>query len=549
MRVRWRATLLVIGLMLGVGVMGRLGAAPPTTPGGSAVASGEKPEAGGILRVGNRRDPDVSDPFQWSSITYAEPQYNLYSQLVRRGYPDETVVEPDLAERWDVSADKKTYTFHLRKNAKWHDGKPFTARDVEYWVQRGKNPPPGVLSLFRATFNEIASVHVIDDHTVALTTVRARPGFLVDLASPYNRMAHPRHLFEGKEPLRPENVGYVGTGPFKFKRYRRGSLFEIEKNPDYFIPGEPYLDGIQFFVTQDAATHFALFRTGRLDLTARAAGWYMTTPQIDILKHEMGEKVKFGSFYNVAWHLIYNPKAFAPFADLRVRKALSLWLNRQEAIKAVEEGQAVVGGFFAPGSAFAQIDWSRQPGLRPNKDADRAEAKRLLAEAGYGNGFSFVIMTRDLWVRPAEWLVGELKGLGITATLDVVDQPTRAKRNSEGQYQADIFTVEGVSLEQMLDSFHTSNTQGVLSAWKGRPEGQRVDKLLETAVESSDASERKRLAKELEQLIYLDQALVVCLEVPQSTQAWLDTVRGYRQPIADQAVHNDMQWVWLSKKR
>ena len=548
MRVKWSAALLAIGFGLAVGLIGRLAAAPPVTSGSSTVASGEKPEPGGVLRVGNRRDPDISDPFQWSSVTYAQPQYNLYSQLVRRGYPDETTVEPDLAERWDVSADKKTYTFHLRKNAKWHDGKPFTARDVEYWVQRGKHPPAGVLSLFKATFSEIAGAQAIDDHTIALTTVRARPGFLLDLASPYNRMAHPRHLFEGKEPLRPENVGYVGTGPFKFKRYRRGSLFEIEKNPDYFIPGQPHLDGIQFYITQDPATHFALFRTGRLDLTGRAAGWYMTTPQIDILKREMGEKVKFGAFYNVAWHMIYNP-AFAPFADVRVRKAISLWLNRQDAIKAVEEGQGVVGGFFAPGSVFAQIDWSRQPGLRASKDADRAEARRLLAEAGYKDGFSFVIMTRDLWVRPAEWVAGDLKGLGITATLDVVDQPTRAKRNSEARYQADIFTVEGVSLEQMLDSFHTSNTQGMLSAWKERPEGARVDKLLETAVDSFDANERKRLAKELEQLIYLEQGLVVCLEVPQSTQAWLDTVHGYRQPIADQAVHNDLQWVWLSKKR
>lgn len=228
------------------------------------VAAPEKPEPGGILRVGNRRDPDVSDPMQWSSITYAQPQYNLYSQLIRRGYPDETTVEGDLVERWETSSDLRTYTFHLRKNIRWHDGKPFTSRDVEYWVQRGKNPPTGVLNLFKATFAEIANLQVIDDHTFRMTLVKGRPGFLFDLASPYNRMAHPRHLFEGKEPQRPDAVNYVGTGPFKFKRYRRGSLFEVEKNPDYFVPGLPYLDGIQYFVTQDAATHFSLFRTGRL---------------------------------------------------------------------------------------------------------------------------------------------------------------------------------------------------------------------------------------------------------------------------------------------
>jgi peptide/nickel transport system substrate-binding protein len=547
MRARWSAVLLGIGLVLTFAATGRLGAQPAPS-GGAAVAGGEKPEPGGILRIGTRRDPDVSDPFQWSTITYAMPQYNLYSQLVRRGYPDETTVEPDIAERWDVSADRKTYTFHLRKNAKWHDGKPFTARDVEYWVARGKNPPTGVLSLFKGVFNEVASLQVIDDHTVAMTTAVPRPGFLLELAQPYNRLAHPRHLFEGKEPQRPDAVNYVGTGPFKFKRYRRGSLFEIEKNPDYFVPGLPYLDGVQFYVTQDAATHFGLFRTGRLDMTGRAAGWYMTTPQIEILKRELGERVKFGGFYNVAWHLVYNP-SFAPFADVRVRRAIALWLNRQEAIKAIEEGQGVPGGYFAPGSAFAQIDWSRQPGTRAAKEADRAQAKRLMAEAGHPNGFSFVIMSRDLWVRAAEWVAGDLKGLGITATLDVVDQPTRAKRNSEGRFQADIFTIQGVTLEQMRDSFHTSITQGMLPAWKGRPEAARVDKLLETATTSLDPGERKRLAKELEQLIYIDQALTVCLEVPQTMQAWLDTVRGYRQPIADQAVHNDLQWVWLAKKR
>lgn len=523
-------------------------AAPPATAGSAAVASPEKPEPGGILRVGNRRDPDVSDPMQWSSITYAQPQYNLYSQLVRRGYPDETTVEPDLAERWEVSPDHRTYTFHLRKNARWHDGKPFTARDVEYWVQRGKTPPAGVLNLFKSTFAEIASFQVLDERTVRMTIAKGRPGFLFDLATNYNRLGHPRHLFEGKEPQRPEAVGYVGTGPFKFKRYRRGSLFEIEKNPDYFIPGLPYLDGIQFFITQDAATHFALFRTGRLDLTGRAAGWYMTSPQIDILKRELGERVKFGSFYNVAWHLLYNPSV-APFADVRVRKAITLWLSRQDAVRAIEEGQGVAGAYFPPRAAFAQIDWSRQPGWRASKDADRAEAKRLLADAGYRNGFSFVLLTRDLWTRAGEWVIGDLKGLGISGTLDVVDQPTRSKRNAEGRFQADILTVQGITLEQMLSDYHTSNTTGMLTAWKGRPEAAHVDKLLDTAVATVDPNERKRLAKDLEQYIYVDQALTAPIDVPQSTQAWLDTVHGYRQPIVDQSVHNEMQWVWLSKKR
>jgi len=512
------------------------------------VAAPEKPEPGGILRVGNRRDPDVSDPMQWSSITYAQPQYNLYSQLIRRGYPDETTVEGDLVERWETSSDLRTYTFHLRKNIRWHDGKPFTSRDVEYWVQRGKNPPTGVLNLFKATFAEIANLQVIDDHTFRMTLVKGRPGFLFDLASPYNRMAHPRHLFEGKEPQRPDAVNYVGTGPFKFKRYRRGSLFEVEKNPDYFVPGLPYLDGIQYFVTQDAATHFSLFRTGRLDLSGRAAGWYMTASQIEILKKEMGDRIKLSSFYNVGWHLIYNP-TFGPFADLRVRKAINLWMNRQEAIRAIEEGLGVAIGFFPPGAPLAQIDWSRIPGWRASKDADRAEAKRLMAEAGYKDGFGFVILTRDLWTRVSEWVVGDLKGLGINASLDVVDQPTRSKRNSEGRFQADVTTVTGVTLEQMQGDFHTSNTTGILSAWKGRPEAANVDKMLEAATALTDPAERRRRARDIEQHIYLDQALTAPIDTPQVYQAWLEHVRGYRQPIADQSVHNEMQWVWLAKKR
>ncbi|MBI4233724.1 MAG: ABC transporter substrate-binding protein [Chloroflexi bacterium] len=528
---------------------------PTPTPAKAAApaptASAElKPEYGGVIRVGQRRDPDVADPARWSSITYQQPQENLYSQLVARGYPDETNVQPDVAERWELSSDRLTWTFYLRRNVKWHDGTPLTARDVEFWIKRGQKPPTGVTVLQGSIYKSIAKIEVVDDYTIRFTTDQPRPGILYELSNPNLRLAYPRHLYEGKEEktaLAPDKTSYIGSGPFKFDDYRRGSYFQVKRNPDYYRSGLPYLDGAQYFITQDAATHFALFRVGRLDLSGRGAFWYMTGPQVETLKREMGDKAYFLSFASFAWHLHFNP-SFPQWRDVRIRKAITLWLNRQEAIKAIVEGQGQLIGYFVPGSYYAHIDWAKTPGWRVDKTEDRATAKKLLADAGYPNGFTATLLTRDLWVPTNEWAAGDLKGLGIALKMDVVDQPTREERVNRGQYEMDQATIQGLTPEEAFLEFHSSSATGTLAAWKGRPETVKVDQMLERAVSSFDVQERQRLMFELEEYIYLEQVLTVPIEEDISTQALRSYVHGYRLPNLSQAAHNELTIVWMSKR-
>jgi len=516
------------------------------------VVTGEGPVYGGLIKVGNRRDPDVSDPFEYSSITYQYSQNNLHAQLVKPAHPDNTTPAPDIAESWEVSEDFGTYTFHLREDAKWHDGTPITAYDIEYTLLRGANPPDGLLSLQQPRFTQITNIEIPDDHTIILTIETPKTGFLSDMMVANIRYAHPKHLFDGNEPIRPEDVGYVSSGAFKFKRYKRGNVFEVEKFEDYFgkdAAGNqmPYLDGVQHIITYDASTHFALFRVGRLDVSARGAFWYLSPDHIEILEREMGDEFKYYQFPSFNWTVYFNPTLEA-IQDVRVRKAIQLWMNRKDAQAVIDNGLAITSGFFVPSSPHSVIDWATEPGWNQDtKDADQETAKQLMVDAGYADGFDFTLLARDLWVVPGEFVVSTLTGLNINGVLDVVDQPTRTERLTTSRFEADVNVTTGLTDDDMYRIFHSSAAIGVMRGWKeaGLPQADWIDAKVEEMVASFDPVERATLAQEIERYIYLEEYLVMPLSLTVSVVGMRDYVHGTLAPSINQSVNTEMSTVWM----
>ncbi|ETX01115.1 MAG: hypothetical protein ETSY2_37825, partial [Candidatus Entotheonella gemina] len=219
---RWRMMMSMAAVVVGLGL---------------AMAGAQEPKRGGILLWYDYADPARLDMHTESGLAVSQAIAGLYSGIVQWGPEDGMQVGPDLAERWELSEDKQTYTFHLRKGVKWHDGEPFTSADALYSLKRILDPEkrsPRCGSLLRPL---VDSVEAPDDFTINVRLKFQTPIFLSALASAWCKVL-PKHIIERDGDMtRVESQ--IGTGPFKLKKYVRGSIIEWERNSDYFIKGWP----------------------------------------------------------------------------------------------------------------------------------------------------------------------------------------------------------------------------------------------------------------------------------------------------------------------
>ncbi|MDP2951789.1 MAG: ABC transporter substrate-binding protein, partial [Chloroflexota bacterium] len=363
--------------------------APATpTPTAPAPPPADKPRSGGVLFTVQRGDAPSMDGHQERTMHTQHPLSPVYSLLVQNDPKDENKLIADLAQRWEASPDGKVWTFYLQKGVKFHDGRPATSADVKVSFDRIASPPKGIRSPRAGLFSALERIETPDDQTVKFFLKYPQGGFLTMVASPYNWI-YPKHILAEKGDM---TKVAVGTGPFKLKDYIRGVSWELVKNADYFVPGRPYLDGILRYIMVDRASMFAAVRTHRIQLSTMLNN--ETTPaERDILKREAPQIVqKGGTLANPMW-LFFNHKR-APWSDVRVRQAVNLAYDRQAAIKVARKGDGTLGAHFLPGSGWEipEQELLKLPGYRQPKDQDIAEAKRLLAEAGFPQGFKTTML-------------------------------------------------------------------------------------------------------------------------------------------------------------
>ncbi|MDP2953854.1 MAG: ABC transporter substrate-binding protein, partial [Chloroflexota bacterium] len=364
--------------------------APSLPPAPAAKPAEEKPRYGGVLTMVQKEDAAHFDTHQMLTIHISHWVDASYSTLIQHDPRDDTKLIPDLAERWEISPDGKVFTFYLRKGVKFHDGKPATSADVKLSMERLAWPPKGILSHPQAMFAGLDKVETPDDHTVKLYLQYPKASFLELLAAPFTAI-YPKHVVEQKGDMKKD---IVGTGPFKLKSYTRGVVFEQEKFADYFIPGRPYMDGIKRYVIKDSAAIFAALRTGQV-LFAGLRQHAVTSREQEILKKEVpGVAIQFVAVPN-GTNLGMNLKR-KPWDDVRVRKAASLAIDRRVGIQLLREGAAELGGYMPPGQwGIPEEELVKMPGYRADRQGEIAEAKKLLAEAGFPNGFKSKILTRN----------------------------------------------------------------------------------------------------------------------------------------------------------
>jgi peptide/nickel transport system substrate-binding protein len=336
------------------------------------------PAHGGNLEFAVTIEPDNYDCHSNTSFAFLHPIAPHYSTLLKFDAAEYPRVIGDLAESWKVSPDHLTYTFTLRPNVLFHDGSRLSAADVKASYDRIVHPPTGVISARQVDYSAISRIDAPDPSTVVFHLQWPEAAMLENFASPWNCIYSARKLAE--DPQFPK-TNILGTGPFVFVAHEKGKRWEGRRWNRYFLPGRPYLDSYQADF-MPAAEVMKGYKTDAIKAEFRG----VSPKQRDELVETFGDRVSVSeSPWLSALLVVFNTRR-APFNDTRVRRALSLAIDRWDAAERLKDSTFLkyVGGLMRPGSSMAtpEADLLELPGFSHNITAARTEGRRLLAEAG-----------------------------------------------------------------------------------------------------------------------------------------------------------------------
>ena len=404
-----RGLLITIGVLLGLAVSAR---------------AEDGPKHGGILTYMIPADGGPSfDGHKETTYAVLHATAPFYSTLIRVN-PDNpgsaTDFVCDLCTAMPAPADNGlTYTFKIRTGVNFHDGSPLDAHDVAASWRRIVFPPPGVTSARRTNFLMVDKIEDPDDTTVIFRLKFATLSFVPALANPWSYIYSAR-ILEKDQHYFERNI--MGSGPFKFESIEVGQSISGIRNPDYYVPGQPYLDGFHAIFAPKQQTRVDAIRADRASNEFRAE----SPTARDQLVKELGAKITVQeSDWNCGNVLTPNHKR-KPFDDVRVRKALFLAIDQWNGAKALSKIAIVktVGGIVFPGSTLAATheELITLPGFYPDIEKSRAEARALLKEAG-AEGLSFEMLNRNVdqpYTIVGTWLVDEFRKIGVNVTQKIV---------------------------------------------------------------------------------------------------------------------------------
>jgi peptide/nickel transport system substrate-binding protein len=417
---RWSAAGVLLVMVLIV-----VAAGPPAA--GQTAARPPDGKPGGVLRVMQREELpqgfSVHETATTSTVWPASPCFNnlVYFDPFKKLESPDTIVG-ELAERWTWQDGGRTLIFSLRRDVRWHDGQPFTSRDAKYtfdMIREARDTPARLrLNPRKDWYANVEAIEAPDPHTVTFRLKRPQPSLLVMLASGYSPV-YPAHV-----PPAEFRTRCVGTGPFKLKEWRRGEFVDYVRNPDYFVKGRPYLDGLRYVIIAERGTRIAAMQTDQVDVSYPADTSVAAMEQI---KTAVPQMVFTETGTNVNDNLLMNVKR-PPFDSLKVRRALSMGIDRAAYARAVGQGSAVAGASLAPKPhgvwGLLEKDLAALPGYGKGPD-EKARARALLAEAGFGPGSPLRVemATRGIavYLDFAAFVVNELKQIGVEATLKQVE--------------------------------------------------------------------------------------------------------------------------------
>ena len=407
----------------------------------SGPAVSQTPKSGGTLTITQREDlPQGFAVHETGTISTSWPAMPCLNNLVffdplKKVESQDTIIG-ELAEKWSWQDNYRNLVFFLRKGVKWHDGQPFTSKDVKFTFDMLREAPDAQAKLRinprKDWYANLQNVEAPDPHTVIFHLKKPQPSLLLMLASGYTP------VYAAHVPPANYRTGCVGTGPFKLKEWRKGEFVEFVKNPDYFVKGRPYLDGLKYIVIAERGTRTAALQAGKVDVSFPGE---TTKTVAEQLKKAVPQLVITPYSQNVNDNIIMNVKK-PPFDNLKVRLAVSHAIDRRALVQAVQQGGAVIGASMAPKPhgvwGLLEKDLLALPGYgKPAEEKDRA--RKLLAEAGITpqKPLKVEMVTRGIavYVDMASFVINELKQVGIEATLKQVETAQWHPMATRGDYQ------------------------------------------------------------------------------------------------------------------
>jgi len=509
----------------------------------AAVQAAETPRRGGILLAAIGADAPSLDPHQESTFATLQMVAPLYSTLIQIDPLSYPKIIGDAASEWKIAPDGLTYTFKIRHGIKFHDGSSLTAVDVKATYDKLVFPPEGVRSVRKNAYATITSIETPDPNTVVFKLKYASASLLDNLASPWN-VIYPKKYLDRDPNYFKTNV--VGSGPFKFKNYTRGSTFEGERNPDYFVKDRPYLNGYKFFISPETSVRAAAVRSGRAYIEFRD----LPNADVDAIKKQLGDKVVVQQTPMTGqWGIAIN-NTVKPFTDVRVRKALTLSLDRYTAGKVLFPltGLRDVGALMRPATEWGlpEAELQKLPGFGRDMEKNRAEARRLLAEAGYPNGFKLVLKNRNVklpYQDFAVFVIQEWRKVGI----EVDHRPLEtaawfADGRDTGNFE--LIISPNVEASDDPDLFLRRATTGDTENWS-RYSDPAIDDLYSRQSRTLDPAERKKLVHQLQKIVLENAYYMPGLWWSRNVVHWAK-VKNYVAPPNHYA-NQKLQDVWLAE--
>ena len=568
----WKTANLTLVLVMLAALLAACGGAAPAAPAALPTATratelvapelttpepeAEEAAAGDVVEGGQVTIAMWSPPNGFNPLN-ADSSYGqfvidiLFNPLTR--FNDDIEFAPRLADSWEINADNTEFTFHLNPDAKWHDGTPLTAADVEFTVwaishpeimtNRGANisflkglegskRPEGV--------ETVEGVQVIDDHTIKFITQNP-----IDPLALLEQLGNqvwiiPKHILQDVAPADFDKHEFwlnptVASGPFKFVRYETDQYIELARNDEYF-GGAPHLDKVIISIVTPA-TMVAQLEKGEVDITA--AGGIGDIPLDDWERVQALPNVTATSYQDNGYqYSLINMDPAKPWADKRVRQALAYGINRQLIVDSLLKGQGVVAN-----GPIVPVTFYYNPEVEGLLSYDPDKAKELLAEAGWDSNYEMTIIVpignvvREL---SADIIQANLADIGIKVSIEKMDFPTLIQRCKDGEFDLALIGWGGLLDPDVRSQFQTGGqyNYGGISI----PE---IDDLLERGANTADTEARKAIYDEF-QMVFVDEMPALTLYWPLRLAAINSRVQNASHIITTNGLLRNIEEWWVT---
>ena len=513
----------------------------------AAAAPAFAQKQGGILKLSHFDSPASMSILEESTRAAVQPMMQVFNNLVlydqHIAQNSLETIRPELATSWSWSEDGTELTFPLHQGVKWHDGKPFTAKDVKCtWdLLMGTGEDKLRVNPRKAWYSNVKEVTAKGDYEVTFHLNQPQPALLALLASGWSPI-FPCHI-----PAREMRQRPIGTGPFKFVEFKPNEHIKVTRNPDYWKPGRPYLDGVEYTIMREAGSRNLAFFAGKFDMIPLG----VTIPTLKDFKDQAPQAICEVYTANVPRTMLVNPAA-PPFDNPELRRAMGLAFDRQAFLDILNEGKGAIGGNMMPPPSGA---WGMPPevlqtlpGYGPDVEKNRAEARKIMEKLGYGpeKRLAIKVSTRNFpaWRDPAVIMMSQLKEIYIDAELDLVDTALWYTKMARKDY-----TVGAVPIESGVDDpdqmFFENYVCGALRNYSGycNPE---LDKLVNRQSMEADPGKRKQIVWQIERIL-AEAGVRPVLFYPAGASCWEPSVKGLT--LMTNSIYNGwrMEDVWLDK--